>query len=409
MTSPASAACDVAIVGGGMVGATLALALAQGGGRVALFEAVALGDTAQPSFDDRSTALGNGARRLFQALGLWIEIAAEAAPIRQIHVSEAGRFGVARLDVREHGIDAFGYTVANRHLGAVLWRALQRCAVQVHAPARVQQVSTSATSAVIDYAHPGSEALHRVEARLVVGADGVHSQVRQAAGISVEAHDYGQQALVANVRTDRIADGIAYERFTASGPLALLPLFDGSYTVVWCCAPEAASLLRDAPDEQVLARLQADFGWRAGGFTRLGKRSLYPLSLSYTQALSATRIALVGNAAQALHPVAAQGFNLGLRDAATLAELVAAADDPGDPVLLTTYARRRADDRRGMMRFTDGLIRLFGSSRPGVPTLRNLGLLLFDVTPAAKQALSRLSFGFGRSLPRLIRGLPARA
>jgi 2-octaprenyl-6-methoxyphenol hydroxylase len=406
MSATAAAPRDVAIVGGGMVGATLALALAQGGRRVALFEAVTLGDAVQPSFDDRSTALGNGARRLYQALGLWPDIAGEAAAIRRIHVSEAGRFGFARLDCREHGIDAFGYTIPNRHLGAVLWRALQRSSVEVHAPARVQQVSLSDAAAAIDYIDPAS-GHSRLEARLAVGADGVHSQVRQAAGIETETRDYEQLALVANVRAERAADGVAYERFTASGPLALLPLFDGSYTVVWCCAPDAAASLRQASDQEFLTRLQAEFGWRAGGFVQLGARSAYPLSLSDTRTLTATRVALVGNAAQALHPVAAQGFNLGLRDAATLAELVIAAEDPGAPALLEAYVQRRADDRRGMMRFTDGLVRLFGSSRPGMSALRNLGLLLFDVTPTAKQALSRLSFGFGRSLPRLIRGLPA--
>jgi 2-octaprenyl-6-methoxyphenol hydroxylase len=389
-----------------MVGATLALALAQGGRSVTLLEAVALGDAAQPSFDDRSTALGNGARRLFQALGLWPEIATEAASIRQIHVSEAGRFGFARLDCREHAIEAFGYTIPNRHLGAVLWRALQRSTVRVLAPARVAQVATGAVSAVIDYTLGDPQTSHRLEARLAVGADGVNSLVRQAAGIEVETRDYGQVALVANLRTERAADGVAYERFTPAGPLALLPLFDGSYTVVWTCAPERIPALLQASECEFLARLQTDFGWRASGFVRLGKRAAYPLALSHTQALTAVRIALVGNAAQALHPVAAQGFNLGLRDAATLAELVAAAPDSGSPDVLAAYARRRAEDRRGMMGFTDGLIRLFGSSRAGMPVLRNLGLLLFDVTPLAKQALSRLSFGFGRSLPRLIRGLP---
>jgi 2-octaprenyl-6-methoxyphenol hydroxylase len=399
---------DIAIIGGGMVGATLALAVERSSRSVALFEAVALDDASQPSFDDRSTALGNGARRLFEALGLWSRIATEAAPIRQIHVSEAGRFGFARLNSLEHGIDAFGYTVPNRHLGAVLWQALQASNVRIHAPARVQRVSTTATAASIEFTTADSAGPGRLEARLAVGADGVHSQVRQAAGIEAEVRDYGQVAVVANVRAERAADGIAFERFTASGPLALLPLFDGSYTVVWSCATATAPRLRDASDPEFLSRLQEEFGWRAGAFNRLGKRSVYPLSLSHTPALTAMRLALVGNAAQALHPVAAQGFNLGLRDAATLAELVAAAGDAGSPEVLADYARRRADDRRGMMRFTDGLIRLFDSSRPGVPTLRNLGLLLFDVTPVAKQALSRLSFGFGQSLPRLIRGLSPR-
>ncbi len=240
----------------------------------------------------------------------------------------------------------------------------------------------------------------------MVAADGAHSLVKQAAGIDSSECEYGQVALVANIRTDRSARGIAYERFTASGPLALLPLADGSYTVVWTLAPEGAAAMRACDDAEFCRLLQESFGWRAGQIMAVGKRASYPLVLVQAQELSAHRVALVGNAAQTLHPVAAQGFNLGLRDAATLAELIAAASDPGAEQLLAQFASRRSADRRGMIGFTDQLVKLFDSQRGAAIAARNLGLLLFDLNAPAKRALSRLSWGFGGALPRLSRGLP---
>jgi 2-octaprenyl-6-methoxyphenol hydroxylase len=218
--------------------------------------------------------------------------------------------------------------------------------------------------------------------------------------------DYQLVAIVAAVGTDRPAAGIAYERFTATGPLAVLPLADGHYTVVWTVAPQRASELMACDDAQFLAKLQQCFGWRVGRMLRVGRRNTYALALSRASALGGRRCVLVGNAAQALHPVAGQGFNLGLRDAATLAECIAGAADPGDPALLAQYAAARLADRRGMIGFTDGLVHLFASQQPGIEALRRLGLALFDLAPPAKRALSRLSWGFSSPAPRLMRGLP---
>jgi 2-octaprenyl-6-methoxyphenol hydroxylase len=244
-----------------------------------------------------------------------------------------------------------------------------------------------------------------LQARLVVAADGAHSLVKQAAGIDSSERDYGQVALVANIRTDRSARGIAYERFTASGPLALLPLADGSYTVVWTLLPARAAAMRECDDAEFCRLLQHSFGWRAGRILAVGKRASYPLALVRAQELCGQRVVLVGNAAQALHPVAAQGFNLGLRDAATLAELIAGASDPGAAQLLAQFAQRRSADRSGMIGFTDQLVKLFDSQGGAAIAARNLGLLLFDLNAPAKRALSRLSWGFGGALPRLSRGL----
>jgi 2-octaprenyl-6-methoxyphenol hydroxylase len=414
--APAAQRCDVAIVGGGMVGASLALALAATRQQVLLIEAVAADSPAQPSFDDRSTALGNGARQILRTLGVWDEIATGAAAIREIHVSDAGHFGFARLDAADHELAAFGYTVSNRHLGAALWRALRRSSrIELVSPARVTglelgpewaelTVARDRVGAALDTSAPEPDGL--VQARLVVAADGAHSLVKRVAGIDSQASDYGQVAVVANVSTDRSARGIAFERFTASGPLALLPLADGAYTVVWTLAPERAQAMRDCEDPEFCRALQDSFGWRAGQFLRIGKRASYPLSLVRAESVSSERVALIGNAAQALHPVAAQGFNLGLRDAATLAELIATAGDPGADQLLAQFAQRRTADRAGMIAFTDQLVNLFSTQRTGAVALRDLALLLFDLSPPAKRALSRLSWGFGGSLPRLSRGLP---
>jgi 2-octaprenyl-6-methoxyphenol hydroxylase len=431
---------DVAIVGGGMVGASLALALRGLGVAVLLVEGIAPGSGAQPSFDDRTTALGNASRRIFESLGVWGDIAPQAAAIRTIHVSDAGRFGFARLRAEEQGIEAFGYVVANRVIGTALWKRLSASSegLVLRVPAKPEDIEVTADGATFTIVGGGAAATggagvrggtaasgsadvsdgvgrERVEARLLVAADGAHSGVRAAAAIEADVEDYDQIAIVANVGADRPHDGTAYERFTPSGPIAVLPLYDGSYGVIWSCRPDDAAGVLSLDDDSYLRELQARFGWRAGRFVRAGRRASYPLKLTRAAATTATRTVLIGNAAQALHPVAGQGFNLGLRDAAMLAEVIANAGggdvgggDVGAPELLRRFADWRATDRGGVVRFTDGLVKLFGSSRPGVGILRNLGLLMFDLAPPAKSALARVSAGFGGPTPRLARGLPVR-
>jgi 2-octaprenyl-6-methoxyphenol hydroxylase len=269
--------------------------------------------------------------------------------------------------------------------------------------------------------HGSASGREDIIARLVVAADGAHSSVRAAAGIGAAVEDYEQVAIAANLATDRPHDGTAYERFTPSGPLALLPLFDGSYGVVWSAAPQEAIRLLALDDAAFLAELQARFGWRAGRFTRVGRRASYPLKLTRAATTVSTRAVLIGNAAQALHPVAGQGFNLGLRDAAMLAEVLVSTSggdhvaraasgrpDPGDADLLARFEHWRSGDRGGVIRFTDGLIKLFGDTRPGLGLARNFGLLLFDLAPPAKSALARVSAGFAGPTPRLARGLALR-
>jgi 2-octaprenyl-6-methoxyphenol hydroxylase len=414
---------DVAIVGGGMVGASLALALRGLHLDVALIEALAPDSAAQTSFDERTTALGNGTRRVFEALKVWDSMRGDAAAIRTIHVSERGGFGFARLVAAEQGIEAFGYVVPNRVIGRVLWEALRRPA---HGPGRLELcMPASVRDAVIgaervELRVEGAEfGSRRIAARLAVAADGANSVLRERAGIGAAVEDYAQTAVIASVRAERAHDGTAYERFTTDGPLAFLPRHDGSYTVIWTLAPERAAEVLCLDDAVFLQALQQAFGWRVGRLEQVGRRASYPLALTRAEATVAARTVLIGNASQSLHPVAGQGFNLGLRDAATLAELIgelrggapesaAAGADVGAAPFLASFAARRVADRGGVTRFTDGLIRLFGDDRPGVGFARNLGLLLFDLAPPAKRALSRLSLGFAGRTPRLARGLPLR-
>jgi len=407
--SAAPASVDVAIVGGGMVGASLALALRDADLDVALVEGFAPDAAAQPSFDERTTAIGNGTRAVFEALGAWPQMAGEAGVIRAIHVSDAGRFGFARLIAAELDLEAFGCVLPNRAIGRALWSGLaQAPRLTTFMPARPVQATADAEGALLEIERADGSRV-QLRAALLVAADGAQSTLRAAFGLPSHVEDYGQVAVVANLAADRPHDGTAYERFTAVGPLALLPLADGSYTVVWARTPEDAAEARTMPAAQFLAQLQQRFGWRAGRFVRVGTRATYPLALTRSDATHAARLVLIGNAAQALHPVAGQGFNLGLRDAATLAELLVEArargEDPGGEALLARFAAARAADRRGVTAFTDGLVKLFRDDRPGFGALRDLALLLFDLSPPAKRALSRVSWGFAGRLPRLTRGL----
>jgi 2-octaprenyl-6-methoxyphenol hydroxylase len=401
---------DVAIAGGGMVGASFALALRATKLRVLLIEGVPPDSEQQPSFDERTTALGNGSRQIFESLGIWQAMSAESAPIRSIHVSDAGRFGVARLDAQEQGVAAFGYVVPNRIIGRVLWQALRDCPnVTLAVPAQLKSATSRDDGVLLDFVHDGRT--ERIHAAVAVAADGAGSVLRASAGIAAEVEDYDQVAIVVNAATDRPNNGEAFERFTSSGPLAVLPVAGGGYAVVWAVKPARAAELLALDDAAFAAELLGAFGWRAGRWTRVGRRNQYPLALSRAAETVAGRVVLIGNAAQALHPVAGQGFNLGLRDAATLAEMLAKAEpvpdfSPTVAELLGKFAAWRAEDRSGVTRFTDTLVKLFGSDAPGVGLMRNFGLLAFDMSPAAKRALSRVSWGFAGRMPRLARGLP---
>ena len=397
---------DVAIVGGGMVGATLGVALAPLNLRVALIEAIPHNAAAQPSFDERTTALSNGSRRILETIGIWPALDALATPIAKIHVSDQGRFGFARIDAREQGLSAMGYVIPNRALGSALWARLSSQKIKVFCPAEVSRITAHDQSVKIEIADAGAEAA--IDAKLVVAADGAESRVRSAFGVAAEVRDYEQTAVITTVLPQRFHDNVAYERFTPSGPLALLPLDGGRCTLVLTLSKDAAKSALSWSDQEFLAEVQRRFGFRLGRFLKVGRRVPYPLSLTQADRTSAPRCVIIGNAAQGLHPVAGMGFNLGLRDVASLAELIAEnarhGADPGNAKLLGDYDAWRRADRGGVIAFTDGLVRMFSNPLSGVARLRNLGLLAFDLLPPAKSALSRLSTGGGR-VPKLARGV----
>jgi 2-octaprenyl-6-methoxyphenol hydroxylase len=402
---------DIAIVGGGMVGASLAVSLEGLGLRVALIEAVPHDSASQPSFDERTTALSNGSRRILETLGVWAAVSGAATPIRKIHVSDQGRFGFARVDAAEQGLAAMGYVVPNRSLGAALWARLSRSeSVRVFCPADVTRVHPMDRSVELVISAPGTLV---IEARLVVAADGAQSAVRSAFGVAAEVRDYEQTAVITTVLPQRFHEYVAYERFTATGPMALLPLADGRCTLVLTLKPDVAKVALAWSDQEFIAEVQRRFGFRLGRFLKVGRRVPYPLSLTRSDRLSSGRCVIVGNAAQGLHPVAGMGFNLGLRDAASLAELVAdnqraKQPDLGGGTVQADYDAWRATDRGGIIAFTDGLIRVFSNPLGAVQRLRNLGLLAFDVLPPAKSALSRLSTGASGRIPKLARGVALR-
>jgi 2-octaprenyl-6-methoxyphenol hydroxylase len=398
---------DVAIVGGGMVGATLSVALAPLNLRVALIEAIPHNAASQPSFDERTTALSNGSRRILETIGVWPALDALATPIAKIHVSDQGRFGFARIDAREQGLAAMGYVVPNRALGSVLWARLSSAGIKVFCPAEVSLVAANDEGVKIEITEAGAKSA--IDAKLIVAADGAQSAVRSAFGVDAEVRDYGQTAVITTVLPQHFHDNVAYERFTPSGPLALLPLDGGRCTLVLTLTKDAAQSALEWSDQEFLAEVQRRFGFRLGRFLKVGRRVPYPRSLTQADRTSAPRCVIIGNAAQGLHPVAGMGFNLGLRDAACLAELIAenarSDADPGNLTLLRQYDAWRSADRSGVIRFTDGLVRLFSNPLGGVARLRNLGLLAFDLLPPAKSALSRLSTGGGGRVPKLARGV----
>ncbi|MCI0749859.1 MAG: 2-octaprenyl-6-methoxyphenyl hydroxylase [Nevskiales bacterium] len=397
---------DVVIVGGGLTGASLAVALASLPFKVALVEAAPPPSSA-PAWDERTLALNLASRRIFENLGLWDVLRSMAEPIQATHISERGRLGVARFTAEEAGEEALGYNLPVRVIGDALWQRLQATEnVTVFCPARVTAVAHTESGVDLEIEAPGeTHPPHPVHlaARLVVAADGARSILRTLLNIGAEEHDYGQTAIVGAVRTERPHRGVAYERFTPDGPVALLPRPLPYCALIWTVPTASAGEILSDSDTGFLERLQNVFGHRLGRFLETGRRQGCPLSRVMSDALTAPRVILAGNAAQTLHPVAAQGFNLGLRDVATVAELLTEARDPGAPELLHEYATRRVHDRQRVSGFTDRLVRIFSNTVPGLRGARHLGLLALDLLPPVKAAVLRQNLGYGDATPSLVR------
>ncbi len=405
---PPEADHDVVIVGGGAIGASLARGLAGAGVTVALVEAVPSERDAHPSYDDRAIALSLASKQILDGLGVWQCLAPRPAPIRQVHVSDRGHFGLTRLCAAEHGLEAFGYVSDAKALGLALTRSLEAQPVRSLCPAEVEAVSIGSDRARVTVrAHESQQVLR---ARLLVAADGGRSLVRRLLDIETAERAYGQCALIANVTTERDHGATAFERFTSTGPIALLPMPDDRMGLIWTVREEDSERLLALDDEAFLDALGAGFGTRLGRFLRVGRRSAYPLALIQAREQVRERLVVIGNAAHTLHPIAGQGMNLGLRDVAALAQVIVDArregDDPGRLGRLRAYRRWRRHDHRDVTRFTDGLVWLFSNRLPGVTAARNLGLLAIDCVPGVKGRFVRRAMGLAGRQTRLARGLP---
>lgn len=380
---------DLLIVGGGPVGASLALALAGSGLDIALLEARA---NVAASRDDRSLAISYGTRLILERLGIWDAVGAPT-PINTIHVSQRGGYGRSLLAAEEIGVPALGYVLRYASLQQALGLALARTPGVTLVPgAQVGQMAHEADGVSIHYRREGAS--HSATARLLVIADGGVSLAEQAGAI-VRSRDYDQQAVVGVVETSRPHAFRAFERFTADGPVALLP-FENRYALVWTATPETAAALVALPEGDFLDALQKHFGDRAGRFVSVASRARFPLSLRYALDPVLPRTVLLGNAAQALHPIAGQGFNLGLRDAWEFAEVIRSGDgeDPGTDACLSLYRDARKLDRMSGIALTDSLVRIFSNDFAPLRVLRGGGLALLDLLPAAKRAfVQRMIFG----------------
>ena len=400
---------DIAIVGGGLVGASLACALADTDIRVVLIEAVPRKSQYQPSYDERVLAIAPGSRMILDAIGIWAGITPEAiVPIKTIHISDRGRFGFARLKHSNHGIEAMGYAVPARELGAATDEQLQKPGCfTLMCPAEVIGLSQKKERVEIKLSAQSDQG--EVSAALVVFADGAGSTTRHSLNFESTTYKYDQSVILTTVLPDGGHNYTAYERFTDTGPLALLPSASNRYTVVWTVLVGQVDQLLQCPDDEFLQKLQLRFGDRVGQFRQPGKRKTYPLSLVKVKHPVKHRVVVVGNAAHTIHPVAGQGFNLGLRDVSALAEVLGEAhaqkQDIGDIDVLGRYWQWRRRDVSRVGQFTDGLIRLFSNDYLLPSMVRDAALLTVDVVPPVQRFLVRRTMGLAGRMPRLSRGL----
>lgn len=382
---------DILIVGGGPVGATLALALQAHGIAVTVLEARAPG-TAHG--DQRALALSYGSRLIFERLGIWSQLETEATAIETIHISQRGSLGRTRLQAHEHDQPALGYVLAYGALSAALDRALAETANAkfIHS-AEVTAIMPETDATTVTFTQ--NQTRHQSRHSLVVLADGGRS-LADVPGLARETKHYGHDALVSKVQCELAHDNIAYERFTPAGPMALLPNGACDFSLVWTGREQEIQQLLGLPDAAFLSSLHAHFGDRVGRFLKVGKRLSFPLKLSYLKPVTAPHLVVIGNAAQTMHPVAGQGFNVGLRDAWELAGIVAQtpAEAWGDDDMLQQYRQSRKADTRGGILFTDFLVNVFSNELLGVSALRAGGLGLLDMLqPAKSHLVSKMSFG----------------
>ena len=397
---------DVIIVGGGMVGLSLALMLAKSKIAVKLLEAIKYpnyedGSVApyHSSFDARNTALSRRTVQIYQKLGLWDALQEHATPILEVHITEQGSFGKARLKADEEKVESFGQVIENAWLGRVLLSQVrQQPLIELIDGVQVTSLTQDQDDVYIE-ATRGEEYTHSLKAKLVIAADGRDSFCRQALGVGVDVHDYEQVAIVTAVQTSKPHHQVGFERFSHLGPLALLPLpGECRRSVVWPVTKGTEhEWLGEENDQHFLDALQKTYGDRAGKFQKTGKRFSFPLSqvLAHQQAVG--RVILMGNAAHTIHPVAGQGFNLCMRDADVLVRYlnqhIANAQDLGDPEMLKAYEQARLADQNRVIKFCDSVVRGFSNQNPVLKLLTNTGLVAFDVIPGIKPLVANYAMG----------------
>lgn len=397
---------DIAVIGAGMVGASFALALCDRLGReisVLVVEATHSDpdQSGSPSFDDRSTALSFGSRQILDRMGIWEPLQDSVTAIDRIHVSDRGHFGSARLSSRTEGVAALGYVVENRRFGQVLNSALHESSeIELFAPAKVESIEPIPSGMRLGLASE-EQGFSSVEASLVVLADGGRSPICRQLGIVTDREQYGQQAIIANIAFEKPHDNVAYERFTDTGPLAILPLSplhgENRGALVWTVPEADAKGFMAQGDEQIKEKLQQRFGFRLGRITRIGQRFCYPLSLQIAREQVRPGLVLLGNVAHTLHPVAGQGFNLALRDADVLAAVVAEAldcdSDPGAMQVLQKFLQQQQKDQSRTIGFSHYLTRLFSNNRSSLVWARKFGLASIDMLPLVKHEFARSAMG----------------
>ncbi|WP_279152255.1 2-octaprenyl-6-methoxyphenyl hydroxylase [Photobacterium iliopiscarium] len=387
---------DVVIAGGAMVGACLAIALdelTQHQLHIAVVEAVAADQHGHPGYDARSIALSHGSSRLLDTIQLWPTLANVATAIKHIHVSDRGHAGMVELSAQQLAVDALGYVIELAEAGKIFHHQLAtRSNIDLFCPAKVEHIERTQVEALVRL-NTGK----RLRTKLVVAADGATSHCCELLHIGRDEYDFEQVAVIANITTAEPHQGQAFERFTEHGPVALLPMAQGRSSLVWCIEPQQQARIMALSDAQFLTELQAVFGWRLGALTVVGERHCYPLILRQSQRLVSHRTAVIGNAAQTLHPIAGQGFNLGLRDVMTLAEEIAAGvkrgADIGLPAVLGRYRERRLPDRQATIAMTTSLVSLFANDNPALAVGRNLGLMTMSLSNTLQAPLLRRAMG----------------
>jgi 2-octaprenyl-6-methoxyphenol hydroxylase len=384
---------DVVIVGGAMSGATLALALNEKSHhrlKIAVVEASDGAGEATSGFDSRAIALSHGTVELFKSFSLWSTLYDVATPIKTIHVSDRGHLGRTTISSQEEQLPALGYVVELHAVGLRLEQKLTQAEnITLLRPDRVSKIEQRLEDSLVEL-----QSGRVLEAKLLVAADGTHSSCCEMLKLHNQVRDFAQTALIANIALQQPHGGQAFERFTSTGPLALLPMSEQRMSLVWCLPAEQAARLRVEDEAQFLHELQNAFGWRLGKFIRVGQRASYPLALHQRESVTSHRFAVIGNAAQTLHPIAGQGFNLGIRDIASLVdEAVCDIEKIGDYAMLKRYSERRAKDRSATASLTTGLVDLFSNDWLTTRVARNLGLIAANTLSDLKRPLLHRTLG----------------